>query len=74
MDALCALHDYALGISPVTSYSGVKAMGMHVVQIDLSIALPLTVCFVCHFPCCTVTARKEREGLKVGSFQPVLRG
>ena len=24
MDALCALHDCTLGISPVTSYSGVK--------------------------------------------------
>ena len=24
VDALCALHDCALGISPVTSYSGVK--------------------------------------------------
>ena len=24
MDALCALHDCALGFSPVTSYSGVK--------------------------------------------------
>ena len=30
MDALCALHDCAMGISPVTSYSGVKdIIGMH---------------------------------------------
>ena len=26
MDALCALHDCALGISPVASYSDVKAV------------------------------------------------